>query len=48
MKSTAGFTNCMGAIDGMLVWIYKPLKHDVKLTKSGKAKFFCERKKNMD
>jgi hypothetical protein len=34
-KSTAGFNSCMGAIDGMLVWIHKPSKQDVNLTKCG-------------
>jgi hypothetical protein len=31
-KSQAGFSNCMGAIDGILIWIHKPTKQDVKLT----------------
>jgi hypothetical protein len=44
-NSTAGFYSCLGAIDGMLVWIHQPSKEDVQLTKCGKAKFFCGRKK---
>jgi hypothetical protein len=44
-KISAGFSNCMGAIDGMLVWIHKPSKQDVKVMKCGEAKFFCGRKK---
>jgi DDE superfamily endonuclease len=44
-KSQAGFSNCMGAIDGILIWIHKPTKADVKLTNCGAAKFFCGRKK---
>jgi hypothetical protein len=29
-KSRAAFTNCVGAIDGMLVWIQKPTMVQVK------------------
>jgi hypothetical protein len=34
----------MDAIDGMLVWFDKQMKHDVKLMKCGDAKFFCGHK----
>jgi DDE superfamily endonuclease len=44
-KHQAGFTRCMGAIDGMLVWIHKPSKHNMKLTKLEQKSFFCGRKK---
>jgi DDE superfamily endonuclease len=44
-KSQAGFTNCMGAIDGILIWIHTPSKQDVRITKCGEAKFFCGQKK---
>ena len=43
-KSKAGFSNCVGCIDCMLVWISKPVeKQDV--IEVGPAKFFCGRKK---
>jgi hypothetical protein len=38
-KSQAGFSNCFGAIDGVIVWIHsKPSKKDVKATKCGALK----------
>jgi hypothetical protein len=46
-KSRADFTNCVGAIDEMLVWIQKPALLQVKKTGCGEPKFFCGRKKNM-
>jgi hypothetical protein len=45
-KSQAGFSNCMGVIDGLLIWIHKPTKQDTILTKCGETKFFCGSKKN--
>jgi hypothetical protein len=44
-KIQAGFSNCMGAIDGILIWIHKPSKQDTMIMKCGPAKFFCSRKK---
>ena len=44
-KSTAGFGNCAGAIDGMLVWIQRPSSTDVKKMSVGPRKFYCGRKK---
>ena len=44
-KSRAGFKNCVGAIDGMLVWIHKPTEAECKKLGVGSAKFFCGRKK---
>jgi hypothetical protein len=44
-KSQPRFSNCCGAVDGVLVWIHKPSKTDAKLTKCGETKKFCGRKK---
>ena len=45
-KSGIGLANCVGAIDGLLVWIHKPNKADVeKNIGFGPKKFFCGRKK---
>jgi len=41
--SKAGFDNCVGAIDGILVWTHKPTDEDCG--DIGAAKFFCGRKK---
>jgi DDE superfamily endonuclease len=44
-KSGVEFDNCVGAIDGMLIWIHKPSIHDTQRVKCGAKKFFCGRKK---
>lgn len=44
-KSDAGFDNCVGAIDGILIWVDKPSDADCKDVKVGPKKFFCGRKK---
>ena len=45
-KSHIGLANCVGAIDGLLVWIHKPNKNDVKNNIGfGPKTFFCGRKK---
>mmetsp|Transcript_13429 Transcript_13429/g.25216 ORF Transcript_13429/g.25216 Transcript_13429/m.25216 type:complete len:487 (+) Transcript_13429:1058-2518(+) len=45
-KSRIGLANCVGAIDGLLIWIHKPTKVDVKDNIGfGESKFFCGRKK---
>ena len=44
-KSEIGIDNCVGAIDGILIWIHKPGKNDVKAIKFEPAKFYCGRKK---
>jgi hypothetical protein len=41
----AKFSNCVGAIDGILIWIEKPRQTDCDLTACGPKKFFCGRKK---
>lgn len=43
-KSGAGFNNCAGAIDGILIWIQKPNKNDCKEFKCDSGKFYCGRK----
>jgi hypothetical protein len=43
-KSMAGLNSCIGAVDGMLIWIHQPSKQHVQLTKCGKGKFFCGQK----
>jgi DDE superfamily endonuclease len=43
-NSQAGFDNCVGCIDGILIWINKPNKHDLEVTRIGHSKFFCGQK----
>jgi hypothetical protein len=44
-KSVIDLDNCVGAIDGILVWIHKPSKKDMKDNGFGEMKCFCGRKK---
>ena len=44
-KSRASFPNCVGCIDGMLVWTNKPNSRSARDVGFGVAKFFCGRKK---
>jgi hypothetical protein len=44
-KSQVDFPNCVGCIDGMLVWISKPTAKCTRQTGVGPRKFFCGRKK---
>lgn len=45
-KSKIGISNCVDAIDGLLIWISKPTKTDVENNIGfGETKFFCGRKK---
>lgn len=45
-KSKIGLWNCVGAIDGLLIWINKPSKIDLEENIGfGPKKFFCGRKK---
>ncbi len=37
-------SNCAGAIDGILIWILKPLEEDAAAAGCGRQKFFCGRK----
>ena len=42
--SKAGFENCVGCIDGMLIWILKPSVDECKKAGVDSGKFFCGRK----
>ena len=44
-KSSVGFHNCIGCIDGILIWTNKPSKPYLLNAKLGCKKFFCGRKK---
>ena len=44
-KSSIRINNCVGAIDGILIWINKPSIVDEQAIRFGPAKFFCGRKK---
>jgi hypothetical protein len=44
-KSGAFFTMCVGAIDGIMIWIEQPTKRDCVEAGCGPKKFFCGRKK---
>jgi hypothetical protein len=44
-KSSAGFDCCVGAIDGILIWIEKPTIQDCEIANCGETKFYCGRKK---
>ena len=44
-KSDINIDVCVGDIDGILIWIHRPSKSDIKAIKFGPAKFFCGRKK---
>jgi hypothetical protein len=43
--SRAGFKYCAGAIDGILIWIYKPSQKDCKDNGCDEGKFYCGSKK---
>jgi hypothetical protein len=42
--SELNFSNCAGAIDGILIWILKPSEEDATNAGCGRKKFFCGRK----
>jgi hypothetical protein len=44
-RSKARFSCCIGAIDGMLIWIEKPYETEAEATGCGVKKLFCGRKK---
>lgn len=44
-KSEIDINVCVGAIDGMLIWILEPDKDDVDLYGFSPKKFFCGRQK---
>jgi hypothetical protein len=43
-KSACGFDCCVGATDGLLIWIEKPSNADCDKAHCGAKKFFCGRK----
>jgi hypothetical protein len=43
-KSAAGIDCCVGAVDGMLLWIERPTNVDCDRAECGPKKFFCGRK----
>jgi DDE superfamily endonuclease len=43
-RSQAGFQCCVGAVDGILIWIHKPSPSCCKASKCDASKFFCGRK----
>ncbi|KAL7474698.1 hypothetical protein ACHAW6_000658 [Cyclotella cf. meneghiniana] len=44
-KSEIGIDCCVGAIDGILIWIHKPSALDIKSIGFSAKKFYCRRKK---
>mgnify|MGYP002784929136 FL=1 len=44
MRSQAGFDCCVGAVDGILIWILQPKATCCKESKCDATKFFCGRK----
>ena len=43
-RSKAGFTNCIGCIDGLLIWLEKPSKKQCEQVGVHTGKFYCGRK----
>ena len=43
-RSKAGFTNCIGCIDGLLIWLEKPSKKQCEQVGVDTGKFYCGRK----
>ena len=43
-KSTADISNCVGALDGLLIWIEKPSEKECTRVGVGSKKFYCGRK----
>ena len=43
-QSQAGFSNCVGCIDGMLLWMEKPSKQQCTEAGDDSGKFYCGRK----
>ena len=40
-RSKAGFDNCVGCIDGMLLWIEKPFPKECEKVGVDSGKFYC-------
>jgi hypothetical protein len=43
-KSSVGFDVCAGTIDGILIWIHKPMVEEAKSVGIDQQKFYCGRK----
>ena len=43
-KSKVGFDNCVGAVDGILIWMHKPSEKEAKRSKVDQKKYLCGRK----
>ena len=43
--SKATFSFCVGALDGLLIWIERPCSLECEISKCGPKKFYCGRKK---
>ena len=43
-RSKAGFDNCVGCIDGMLLWIEKPFLKECEKVGVDSGKFYCSQK----
>ena len=43
-RGKAGFDNCVGCIDGMLLWIEKPFPKECEKVGVDSGKFYCGRK----
>ena len=44
LRSKAGFTNCIGCIDGLLIWLEKPSKDQCNEVGVDSGKFLCGQK----
>lgn len=44
-KSAVNFWNCVGAIDGILIWTHRPTWPELTMLGYGASKFYCGRKK---
>ena len=44
LRSKAGFTNCIGCIDGLLIWLEKPSKDQCNEVSVNSRKFLCGQK----
>ena len=47
-KSQAGFDCCVGAIDGILIWMTKPPRGECDSMQVGQCKFSCGKKNKYD
>ena len=43
--SDVPFTNCAGAVDGVVIWTNRPTESDTLVARLGDGKFYCGRKK---